>query len=60
MVNNFTGDFIGFQSLLESTPHGAIHRIVGGCAGILNILWFFPLTDFTQRPPGELSLDRLQ
>ena len=38
MVNGFVGDFIGFQTSIESGSHGAVHRIVGGCVDILNVL----------------------
>ncbi|KAF9649244.1 Di-copper centre-containing protein, partial [Thelephora ganbajun] len=30
MVNDFVGNFIGFQEHFEGGSHGAIHRIVGG------------------------------
>ncbi|THU85700.1 Di-copper centre-containing protein [Dendrothele bispora CBS 962.96] len=35
MVNNFVGDFVGFQKYMEGFegPHGAVHFIVGGDLG---------------------------
>jgi len=31
MVHGTVGDYIGFQALFETSSHGAVHRIVGGC-----------------------------
>jgi tyrosinase len=45
MVNDFVGSFIGFQARFEGSSHGAVHRVVGGCVSLLNLLRFFPLTD---------------
>ena len=58
MVNDFEGNFIGFQTRFESGSHAAVHSIVGGCAKLLNALWFRPLTDPTQRSCWDLSIDR--
>ena len=38
MVNDFVGNFTGFQARFEGGAHGAIHRIVGGCVSFLNTL----------------------
>ena len=48
-MNGFVGDFIGFQASLESGFHGAVHRIVGGCVDLLNVLRFCPLTQGSHR-----------
>lgn len=37
IVNGFVGDYIGFQAILEGTSHGAVHRILGECANLLNV-----------------------
>jgi hypothetical protein len=61
MVNNFTGNFVGFQALFQTGSHRSVHLIVGGCVNPLNVLWFLPLTDGiepTQRSWGCLSIDR--
>ena len=58
MVNGFEGDFIGFQARLGPGSHGAIHEIVGGCVNLLSALRLRPLTDHTQRPWRNLSIDR--
>ena len=47
MVNDFEGDFIGFQTEIESGSHGAIHLIVNACVGLLYTFRFCPLTDMT-------------
>jgi len=58
MVNGFQGDFIGFQARLAPGSHTAIHEIVGGCVNLLSALRLCPLTDPTQRPWRNLSVDR--
>ena len=45
MINDFVGTFVGFQAFFESGSHAAIHRIVGGCVYIPNVLLIRPLTD---------------
>jgi hypothetical protein len=60
MVNDFKGNFIGFQERFESGSHRSVHSIVGGCVDSLSALWFLPLTDKikpTQRSLGDLSVD---
>jgi len=58
IVNGFQGDFIGFQARLGPGSHAAIHEIVGGCVNLLSALRLRPLTDPTQRPWRNLSVDR--
>ena len=41
MVNDFEGDFIGFQAAMESGSHGAVHLSVNAYVGLLDALSFF-------------------